>query len=83
MDGLAAANERDLIADIMACVEHIKLRGERPDTLILPEGRFPLRVRVKGTSKQKKRARFLNRKVGAQLEAYMRELTPFTPSCAS
>ena len=83
MDGLAAANERDLIADIIACVSHIKLRGEEPNTLIMPEGRFPLRVRVKGTSKQRKRARFINRKVRAQLEAYMREIDAAGASCAS
>lgn len=69
---------------MIAAIKHLKLRGEEPDTIIFTEGSFPLRVMVKGTSKQRKRARFINRKVGAELGAMMAwyGLTPTAPSCA-
>jgi hypothetical protein len=74
----------EFIGEIVHEVLRIEYVGEKPDTLVMPQGAFLLRVRVKGTSKQKKRARFINRKVGAELEALMAwyGLTPSAPSCA-
>ena len=74
----------EFIGDIVREVLRIEYVSEKPDTLVMPQGAFPLRVRVKGTSKQKKRARFINRKVRAELEALMAwyGLTPAAPSCA-
>jgi hypothetical protein len=75
----------EFVGEIVHEVLRIKYAGDEPDTLVMPKGAFPLRVRVKGTSKQRKRARFINRKVGAELEALMAwyGLTPPAPSCAN
>ena len=72
----------DIASEINEALSGMELRGEKPDTIVFTEGSFPFRVKVKGTSKQKKRARFINRRFKAVLEAYVRELTRDTPSCA-
>ena len=81
---MSAEFTEDIASEINEALSGMELMGEKPDTIVFTEGSFPLRVRVKGTSKQKKRARFINRKVGAELEALMAwyGLTPAAPSCA-
>lgn len=58
-----------LIADVIACIKRIELRGEMPDTIYFREGMFPLMMKIKGNSRARKRARFINRKVKAQFGA--------------
>ena len=63
--------EMDIIADIKECLRKIKLCGEQPRYAMMSQQITRFKNQRKGTSKQRKAARFYNKK----RLAYLREKT--------
>lgn len=60
-----------MVADIIAACGRLRATEPAPDTVVFLGGRPILQMRVKGNSTQKKRARFINRKVKARLNVML------------